>query len=91
MESLKSPASEQLAGFTIGVTAARRSEELITLLERRGSNVVHAPAIRIIPLVDDIELQRVTTLDVGKVLRNRRGEFVEHGDNGDNGSCSPSH
>jgi hypothetical protein len=40
MESLKSPASEQLAGFTIGVTAARRSKELITLLERRGSNVV---------------------------------------------------
>jgi uroporphyrinogen-III synthase len=66
MESLKSPASEPLAGFTIGVTAARRSEELITLLERRGATVVHAPAIRIIPLVDDIELRRVTTLLVDK-------------------------
>ncbi len=62
MELSKSPASEPLAGFTIGVTAARRSEELITLLQRRGATVVHAPAIRIIPLVDDIELRRVTTL-----------------------------
>jgi uroporphyrinogen-III synthase len=62
MESLKSPAAEPLAGFTIGVTAARRAEELITLLERRGAAVVHAPAIRIIPLVDDVELRRVTML-----------------------------
>jgi uroporphyrinogen-III synthase len=62
MESCISPASDPLAGFTIGVTAARRSEELITLLERRGAAVVHAPAIRIIPLVDDVELRRVTML-----------------------------
>ena len=62
MESLKSPTNDPLTGFTIGVTAARRSEELITLLERRGATVVHAPAIRIIPLVDDDELRRVTTL-----------------------------
>src|ERR1700738_3618439 len=62
MESCISPASEPLAGFTIGVTAARRSEEFITLLERRGAAVVHAPAIRIIPLVDDVELRRVTSL-----------------------------
>lgn len=66
MESLKSPASDPLAGFTIGVTAARRSEELITLLQRRGAAVVHAPAIRIIPLVDDVELRRVTTLLIEK-------------------------
>ncbi|ORV65494.1 uroporphyrinogen-III synthase [Mycobacterium gastri] len=66
MESLKSPGSEPpsqpLTGFTIGVTAARRSDELITLLQRRGAAVVHAPAIRIIPLVDDIQLRGVTTL-----------------------------
>jgi uroporphyrinogen-III synthase len=62
MDSSKSEAAEPLAGFTIGVTAARRSEELIALLERRGATVMHAPAIRIIPLVDDIELRRVTTL-----------------------------
>jgi uroporphyrinogen-III synthase len=51
-----------LAGCTIGVTAARRSEELIALLERRGATVVHAAAIRIIPLVDDVELHRVTMM-----------------------------
>ncbi len=33
---------------------------------RSAPAVVHAPAIQIIPLVDDIELQRVTTLLVGK-------------------------
>lgn len=62
MDSSKSEAPEPLAGFTVGVTAARRAEELITLLERRGAAVVHAPAIRIIPLVDDVELRRVTAL-----------------------------
>ena len=62
MVSSKSEAAEPLAGFTVGVTAARRSEELITLLARRGAAVVHAPEIRIIPLADDTELRRVTTL-----------------------------
>ncbi|MBY0441077.1 MAG: uroporphyrinogen-III synthase [Mycobacteriaceae bacterium] len=66
MESLKLPVRKPLAGFTIGVTAARRSEEFITLLERRGATVVHAPAIRIIPLVDDAELHRVTRLLIAK-------------------------
>lgn len=49
-----------LAGFTVGITAARRADELATLLERRGAEVLHAPAIRIIPLSDDAELERVT-------------------------------
>ncbi|MDQ2707718.1 MAG: uroporphyrinogen-III synthase, partial [Actinomycetota bacterium] len=31
-----------LAGFTVGVTAARRAEELAALLERRGAVVLHA-------------------------------------------------
>jgi uroporphyrinogen-III synthase len=62
MDSLKLEPINPLAGFTIGVTAARRAEELIMLLERRGAAVVHAPAIRIIPLVDDIELRRVTAV-----------------------------
>ncbi|WP_074344301.1 uroporphyrinogen-III synthase, partial [Mycobacteroides abscessus] len=52
----------RLDGFTIGVTAARRSEELIALLERRGAAVVHAAAIRIIPLADDAELREATEL-----------------------------
>lgn len=49
-----------LAGFTVGVTAARRAEEFSTLLTRRGASIVAAPAIRIIPLADDTELERVT-------------------------------
>lgn len=49
-----------LSGFTIGITAARRADEFATLLERRGAAVMRAPAIRIIPLVDDSELERVT-------------------------------
>ena len=49
-----------LAGFTIGITAARRADELAALLVRRGATVLHAPAIRIIPLSDDAELQRAT-------------------------------
>jgi uroporphyrinogen-III synthase len=61
MDSSRSEAADPLAGFTVGVTAARRAEEFITLLERRGASVVHAPAIRIVPLVDDVELRRVTT------------------------------
>jgi uroporphyrinogen-III synthase len=49
-----------LAGYTVGVTAARRADELGALLERRGALVVHGPAIRIIPLEDDTELLRAT-------------------------------
>ncbi|WP_028936839.1 uroporphyrinogen-III synthase [Pseudonocardia spinosispora] len=49
-----------LAGFTVGVTAARRAEELCALLERRGATVVHAAALRIVPLPDDAELEAAT-------------------------------
>lgn len=49
-----------LAGFTVGVTAARRAEELAALLERRGADVTHAPAIRIVPLADDADLHAAT-------------------------------
>jgi uroporphyrinogen-III synthase len=49
-----------LAGFTVGVTAARRRDELTALLVRRGAQVVEAPALRILPLEDDIALQRAT-------------------------------
>ncbi|MEU9103822.1 uroporphyrinogen-III synthase [Streptomyces xanthophaeus] len=49
-----------LAGFTVGVTAARRADELIALLRRRGASVVHAPALRIVPLADDSELLAAT-------------------------------
>ncbi|MFJ1745968.1 uroporphyrinogen-III synthase [Streptomyces sp. NPDC088116] len=49
-----------LAGFTIGVTAARRAEELGVLIQRRGGSVVHAPALRIVQLADDAELLTAT-------------------------------
>lgn len=49
-----------LTGFTIGITAARRADEFAALLTRRGAEVIHAPAIRIIPLIDDDELERAT-------------------------------
>lgn len=49
-----------LHGFTVGVTAARRAEELGTLLARRGAAVQHAPALRIVPLADDSELLSTT-------------------------------
>ncbi|WP_091382024.1 uroporphyrinogen-III synthase [Geodermatophilus sp. DSM 45219] len=49
-----------LAGYTVAVTAARRREELGALLARRGARVVHAPAIRIVPLADDAELVAAT-------------------------------
>ena len=49
-----------LAGFTVAVTAARRHEELTALLQRRGARVVEAPAIRIIPTGDDVELRAAT-------------------------------
>ncbi len=54
------PGVPPLAGYTVGVTAARRAEEFSALLERRGAGVVHAPAIRIVPLVDDTELLAAT-------------------------------
>jgi uroporphyrinogen-III synthase len=49
-----------LAGCTVAVTAARRREELTSLLERRGARVVEGPAIRIVPTSDDAELLAAT-------------------------------
>ena len=49
-----------LAGFTVGITAARRREELGAALERRGARIVYGPAIRIVPLADDTELLDAT-------------------------------
>ncbi|MFC5801604.1 uroporphyrinogen-III synthase [Streptomyces formicae] len=54
------PAVGPLSGFTVGVTAARRADELGALLQRRGAAVLHAPALRIVPLADDGELLAAT-------------------------------
>jgi uroporphyrinogen-III synthase len=51
---------EPLAGYTVGITAARRREEFAAALERRGAKVVSAPAIRLVPLADDSELLAAT-------------------------------
>ncbi len=54
------PGIEPLAGYTIGITAARRREEFGAALQRRGAKVVYAPAIRIVPLADDSQLLAAT-------------------------------
>jgi uroporphyrinogen-III synthase len=59
-EHAPAPEPLPLAGYTVAVTAARRSEELVALLDRRGARVVSAPAIRIVPLADDAELVAAT-------------------------------
>ncbi|MGW2817664.1 uroporphyrinogen-III synthase [Streptomyces sp. NPDC001415] len=59
--------SGPLGGFTVGVTAARRADELAALLTRRGAAVLHAPALRIVPLADDSELLAATRELIAKV------------------------
>ena len=50
-----------LSGFRIGVTAARRAEEQIALLERRGAEVIHAPALSVDPnRIDEVALLAAT-------------------------------
>jgi len=48
--------ADQLRGFRVGVTSDRRSGDLIAALERRGAQVLHAPALRIAPNDQDAEL-----------------------------------
>jgi uroporphyrinogen-III synthase len=43
----------QLRGFRIGVTSDRRADDLIAALERRGAQVLHAPALTIAPNEQD--------------------------------------
>jgi uroporphyrinogen-III synthase len=49
-----------LAGFTVAVTAVRRAGELTEMLVRRGADVLAAPALRMVPLVDDSQLFAAT-------------------------------
>lgn len=52
---------QPLAGFRVGVTAARKADEQIALLERRGASVVWAPALSLDPNhVDDASLRAAT-------------------------------
>jgi len=47
-----------LAGFTVGITGDRRSDEQAELLRRRGAAVVHGPTIETRPLADGPELRQ---------------------------------
>jgi uroporphyrinogen-III synthase len=49
-----------LAGFTVAVTASRRRDEFGALLEQWGARVVYAPALRLVPIADDVELHKAT-------------------------------
>lgn len=49
-----------LAGYTVGITAARRRAEFGAALERRGARIMYGPAIRIVALADDRELRAAT-------------------------------
>jgi len=51
---------EPLAGYTVGITAARRRKEFGAALERRGAKILYGPAIQIVPLADDTELRDAT-------------------------------
>jgi uroporphyrinogen-III synthase len=53
-------ADQALSGFTVGVTADRRQDEQVLMLERLGVDVVRAPTIRTLPLSDDLTLRRLT-------------------------------
>ena len=49
-----------LSGFRIGVTSDRRSSDLVSAFERRGAEVLHAPALRIAPHEQDEQLLEET-------------------------------
>jgi uroporphyrinogen-III synthase len=54
------PRSTPLAGYRVAVTSSRRAEELCALLSRQGAEVCSAPAINMIALPEDDELQSNT-------------------------------
>jgi uroporphyrinogen-III synthase len=58
---------DHLDGFRIGVTSDRRSEDLIAAFERRGADVLHAPAIRIAAAADDGQI----TADTAAIITAR--------------------
>ena len=45
-----------LPGFVVGVTADRRSDEQVLMLQRLGVDVMLAPTIRTLPLLDPSRL-----------------------------------
>ncbi len=49
-----------LDGFTIGVTADRRSDEQIKMLAGRGATCLHGPALQTLPLLPEAETAEAT-------------------------------
>ena len=49
-----------LSGFTVGVTAERKAEELGAALARRGARVLYGPAMHTVPLPEDGQLRTAT-------------------------------
>ncbi|MDQ2729393.1 MAG: uroporphyrinogen-III synthase, partial [Actinomycetota bacterium] len=50
----------ELCGFTVGVTADRRSDEQTLMLTRLGVDVIRGPSIRTLPVGDDVRLRSLT-------------------------------
>lgn len=58
---MSQPGEKPLAGYRVGVTAARKVDEQVALLERRGAHVEVAPALSLDPhRVDDDQLRAAT-------------------------------
>ena len=51
-----------LHGWSVAVTGARRGVDIIALLEQRGARVLHAPAVQILPLEDEMPLRTATAV-----------------------------
>lgn len=66
-QSVPQRVPQPLAGYRIGVTAARKLDEQATLLERRGAEVVRAPALSLdTHQVDDAQLRAATMEVLGR-------------------------
>jgi uroporphyrinogen-III synthase len=59
-------AGPALAGCVIAVTADRRFKELANALERRGATVEHAPALVVVPHLDDESLVEHTRVIIAE-------------------------
>ena len=59
-QSVRPALSAALGGCTIVIAVDRRSNELATALERHGASVRHAPALSIVPHIDDEALISAT-------------------------------
>ncbi|WP_208028734.1 uroporphyrinogen-III synthase [Rhabdothermincola sediminis] len=50
-----------MAGYTVAITADRRSDEQAELLRRRGAAVLHGPTIKTLPLDETSRMRHATT------------------------------